>query len=369
MSLLFGVLPSIPASICIISMSTLGNDLKLLQAVFNRSFDAVMAALQAGASVNGSPEEHWPPIAAATMANEVSMVEYFLRRGADPNRPVKIEPPCPRWHAAVAVPGERDLHIAVGNGYNEIVRLLLKGSRADPKGTDNRGGPPLMASCENLNVSVEVVPLLLEAGADPAFASENGVLALHMVALHRNVEIINMLYSKAPATLNVCTSNGVTPLFLSCIEGHEGIVSKLLSLGAVQPMPLDANDKCLISVAVEKGFVGVVRVLINQEGIRAVGGGVALRYALCIAICYHQARILPLFLAAVDGKNGRSQWMNINLEGNHLLLFAAGSCNPVGVSISSRLVRTRRHVTRAVPLKVPSVWTLNGMGLGQEGRR
>ncbi|CAM9177887.1 unnamed protein product, partial [Laminaria digitata] len=67
------------------------------------------------------------------------------------------------------------LHIAARNRDVEMVRLLLKRSRADPNVIDNKGYTPLMATCISMHVgtcrstriSVEVVRLLLEAGADP----------------------------------------------------------------------------------------------------------------------------------------------------------------------------------------------------------
>ncbi|CAM9527446.1 unnamed protein product, partial [Laminaria digitata] len=91
-----------------------------------------------------------------------------------------------------------------------------------------------MATCICRRAYVEVVRLLLEAGADPALAEEaTGWIPLHGAALRGHADLIDMLYSRAPATLiNHCTSNGQTPLFLACVYGHESMASKLLSLGA-----------------------------------------------------------------------------------------------------------------------------------------
>lgn len=91
-------------------MSSVGND-KLLQAVFEGNFDAVVAAIEAGARVCGPPEEHCTPIAAATIAHHVAMVEFFLRQGADPDRPLTVNRPIPESGMGSAFAVERALHI------------------------------------------------------------------------------------------------------------------------------------------------------------------------------------------------------------------------------------------------------------------
>ncbi|CAN0445135.1 unnamed protein product, partial [Laminaria digitata] len=59
--------------------------------------------------------------------------------------------------------------------------------------------------------TVEIVRLLLEAGADPALAEEGGFL----VALKGHIDLVDMLYTAAPATLNRCTPDGMTPLYVT----------------------------------------------------------------------------------------------------------------------------------------------------------
>ncbi|CAM9602212.1 unnamed protein product, partial [Laminaria digitata] len=139
-----------------------------------------------------------------------------------------------------------------------------------------------------------------------------------------------MLYSRAPATLNRCTAEGRTPLYWACLRDHESMVSKLLSLGAMQSIPPDRS--CPLAAAVNEGFVDVVKVLINEGGIRAVGGEMPLAEALRTAVVFHRARILRLLLTA-DGDEGLSEWANTYLKGNHLLHAGASWCCPAEVSI------------------------------------
>ncbi|CAM9172060.1 unnamed protein product [Laminaria digitata] len=307
----------------IMDMLPAGKDKQFVQAVCDRNFDFVKTALETGANVNGSPEQSLPPIAAATMLGNVGMVDFLLGQGANPDKPVCID-------GFSCIPGERTLHMAARGGKVEIVRLLLNRSRADPNATDNAGRTPLMSTCSTVLIFVEVVRLLLEAGADPTLAAKDGQIPLHMVAVNGHTNLFDMLYTPAPATLNCCGANGQTPLFWACGKGHESIVSKLLSLGAMQP--LDGHAMCPLQAAIAADFVGVVRVLLNEGGIRAVGGSMPLGRALFLAVTQRRARILRVLLTA-DGEEERSDWANIIVGDRPLLHSCASYCYPAGLSV------------------------------------
>ncbi|CAM9449823.1 unnamed protein product [Laminaria digitata] len=338
-------------------MSYIRNDIVLSAAKIG-NVSVVEVALRGGAHVDGSPEQPCAPIVAATMASHTRMVNCLLAHGADPDRPVTMAQPfrSPDCYNTFIYPGERALHIAANRGNVEIVRLLLKRSRADPNAINNDGGTPLMANCRSPRVCVEVVELLLEAGADPAVRDKRGITALHSVAYSGRIDLVVMLHARAPATLNHCASEGGTPLYSACYRGHESLVSKLLSLGAMQPLPLHEGS-CPLATAVSENFVGVVRVLMNEGGIRAVGGEMALANALVMAIRFRRATILRLLLT-VDGEEGRSEWANTYAKGNHLLHLGAGYCSSaaVGILLEAGADETARNSEGRIPL--------DGIGLG-----
>ncbi|CAN0519964.1 unnamed protein product, partial [Scytosiphon promiscuus] len=161
---------------------------------------------------------------------------------------------------------------------------------------------------------------------DPALAAEEGHIPLHSVARNGHIDLVDMLYSRAPATLNCCASNGQTPLFWACGKGHESMVFKLLALGAMQRAPLDVNDfgMCPLLAAIDKDLMGVVQVLINKGGIRAIGGETRLLHALRMAVSYRQPRTLRLLLAA-GGEKTRSGWVTY-FKGKRLLHYSTGYC-------------------------------------------
>ncbi|CAM9953176.1 unnamed protein product [Laminaria digitata] len=309
------------------------NDEQLFWGVFRGDFDGVKAALEAGANVDGPPELASTSIVSATIADNAGMVEFLLEQGADPDRPVTQEVKYPKSKIDTTILGERALHIAARTGNVEIVRVLLARDRADSNAIDSRGYTVLMATCESAHVCAEVMWLLLEAGADPTLAAEDGFIPLHIAALKEDMDLLDMLCSRAPATLNRrTTADGATPLFMACGKGNERMVSKLLSLGAMQPMTPRASDTCPLMVAVIKGFVGVVRVLINEGGVRAVGGEIAFAEALQRAVEARPLGMLRLMLG-VDGEERRSEWANTYHKGTHLLHVGADRCHPAVVSI------------------------------------
>ncbi|CAM9600268.1 unnamed protein product, partial [Laminaria digitata] len=158
-------------------MLCVGHDEALLRAVLDRKPDEIKAAVLAGARVNASPEARCPPAVAATMIDHVGMLQYLLEHGADPDRPVTGDWTWPRFNI-VARLGERPLHIASIGQNVDMFRLLLNRGRADPNVTDNIGRTPLMVSCLNPFVKIVVARLLLDAGADPTLAEEQGVISL-----------------------------------------------------------------------------------------------------------------------------------------------------------------------------------------------
>lgn len=162
--------------------------------------------------MNGHPDQPYAPILVAIIDKRPGVVNYLLEHGADPNRPVTVDERLPSGVIGTPMLGARALHIAIMVENVEIIRLLLKGSRADVDATDNESTTPLMRACSRKCISVEVVRLLLEAGADPALANAEGMIPLHIAAEFGIPDVIDLLHSVAPVTLNRCSPDGITPL-------------------------------------------------------------------------------------------------------------------------------------------------------------
>lgn len=109
------------------------------------------------------------------------------------------------------------------------------------------------------------------------------------------------------------------------------MVSTFLSLEAMQQGPSQNTLLCPLAEAVGKGFVGVVRVLLNEGGIEAIGGKAVLISSLAVAIADRQASILRLLLTA-NGVKGRSELANSYHDRRYLLHYGADYCYPAAVS-------------------------------------
>jgi ankyrin repeat protein len=94
-----------------------------------------------------------------------------------------------------------------------------------------------------------VVKLLLELGATSAQADMNHISALHYVVAKNNHEILDMLLANdRPVALSVINwmstpkwaNQGDSPLTTAIELGYQGMVSKLLSIGAKPEISFDS---------------------------------------------------------------------------------------------------------------------------------
>lgn len=167
---------------------------------------AVEAALELGANANGHRDQPCAPIVVAFIDNHVGIANILVEQEADPYKPVTVESPPPIGAKGKRSLGTRALHIETSIGNVEVIRLPLKPSCADPKATNNKRRTPLVLMCSFECVNVQVVSLLLEAGADQALADDEGYINWHMVAVYGNTHLVDILHLKAPTSINPCVS-------------------------------------------------------------------------------------------------------------------------------------------------------------------
>ncbi|CBN77520.1 similar to ankyrin 2,3/unc44 [Ectocarpus siliculosus] len=134
----------------------------------------------------------------------------------------------------------------------------------------------MMIACRRLG-SVMSTPTLLEilhallAGADPALEDEDGGLAIHFAAARCDTQVVQLLLSKAPSTLNHATHFGWTPLAAAADGGRESTMCLLLSAGASDSLVRATKGVTAFHGAVRSGKIRSVRFLL-ENGLDAVGG-------------------------------------------------------------------------------------------------
>lgn len=115
----------------------------------------------------------------AALHGQLAFVRFLLDRRAEVNKT--------GWTA---------LHFAAANGHVEIIRLLLE-RHAYIDAESPNGTTPLMMAARQAQSSA--VTLLLEEGADPTPCNQSGFDAAQYARANGNVELANMLRSRAEA--------------------------------------------------------------------------------------------------------------------------------------------------------------------------
>ncbi len=124
--------------------------------------------------------------------------------------------------------GWAPLHGAARDGRVEIVRMLIDAG-ANVNVQTNYGKTPLHWAA--WNGRVEVVRMLIGAGADVNLKDNDGWTPLHVAAGYGRVEIARMLID-AKADLNVQDNSEQTPLHRAADNGRVDIARMLIAAGA-----------------------------------------------------------------------------------------------------------------------------------------
>lgn len=156
------------------------------------------------------------------------------------------------------------LLIAADGGYTDIVEWLLHHGGANIEAQSIYGWTSLFLSCRK--GYVEVVSSLLNRGADINRADNEGCSPLMMAVREGRVRIVEILLSRPDIAINARDSKNRTALFIASYWGREEVVRLLLGAGA-DFRPTGDDGSTPLSKAAELGRVGVVNILLCQEGI------------------------------------------------------------------------------------------------------
>ena len=169
--------------------------------------------------------------------NNVADLERLLQKPLDPN-------------------GE-GLVLAVKEGHLEVVRLLLEAG-ADKDAANTDGSTALFFAAQNGHL--EVVRLLLEAGADKDAADTDGWTALHIAAQEGHLEVVRLLLEAGIDTDAAEDTDGWTALLLASWKGHLEVARLLLEAGADKDAA-DTYGQTALRVAIYQRHLEVLRLL------------------------------------------------------------------------------------------------------------
>lgn len=183
----------------------------LVRAAEQGARDEVIGLLSGGSSPNESDDDGWSALHAASFRGHADVVRELLTAGAE------IE--------AGGVDGFTPLLNASGPCENPDVIALLLSAGADPNFTDNRyGWTPLSRAVEYCRP--ETVRLLIEAGADGRAINDSDYTLLMTAAEEGCVEVIGLLLEAGANPEATC--EGTTATGMAQERGFDEFV-KLLS--------------------------------------------------------------------------------------------------------------------------------------------
>ena len=156
---------------------------------------------------------------------------------------------------------------AAENGHLELVRLLIEAG-ADKDAVAERNRTALhFASCGGCP---EIVRELLTVGADKNAVASHNATALHMASYNGHLEVGQELL-QARADTHVASLGGNTALHLASLEGHVKVAESLLTAGADRHAVTWLNGNLngnfhgatALCFAAFRGYLEVVRLLLE----------------------------------------------------------------------------------------------------------
>nr|WP_309696492.1 ankyrin repeat domain-containing protein [Armatimonas sp.] len=154
----------------------------------------------------------------AASRGDIESVRFLLQKGANPNTP--------------DADGSTVLGRAIEEDHLDVVRLLIaKGAKvnAAPQGGEMKGIPPLVFAA--LGRNVQIVELLIRAGADVKATDPLGNTALHWACNTGNVALARLLLAKG-SPVDSRDAMGMTPLMGAVGAGKPELVKLLIAKGA-----------------------------------------------------------------------------------------------------------------------------------------
>lgn len=230
-------------------------------------------------AINGS---NYSALHCAASEGHVEVVRLLLDHGADKE---------------VTADGWRPLHVACSKEHTAVVALLLsRGASVDAVMQDGITALHFVA----LQCSVELAGLLLDAGAGvQTGAGETRMTSLHLAAVRGDVAMCQFLVGRG-AEVTAETAAKITPFFTAAERGHLEAAKYFASVDSEWK-----TRKSPIHVVAANGFTEVLTFLL-AEGVDVETEDEFGLTALCVAAVRDQVEIVKKLLAAGANVNKKA---------------------------------------------------------------
>ncbi|KAK4166975.1 ankyrin repeat-containing domain protein [Cladorrhinum sp. PSN259] len=210
----------------------------LTAAIYYGSYHLVEDLRRAGASleeewigVSGSPEL-LSPLSAAVDQENVELVMYLIKAGANINKP-----------AEGVFGGRTALQQAAENGHLKLVDILLD-ANADVNATPSSMYGATALQCAAIGGYLEIAQKLLHAGADvnAEGCEEDGRTALEGAAEHGRLEMVHLLLTSGAGITGFYNAQYIQALEFARENGHNAVAKLLESARLSQTKRQDGKD-------------------------------------------------------------------------------------------------------------------------------
>jgi ankyrin repeat protein len=152
---------------------------------------------------------------------------------------------------------------AVLGGDSRIVRLLLDRDADVNAKAENGWSAVMIAAAKGY---VNVLDMLLDAGADPTLADVYSWTPLMRAGFEKRASIVRRLLEDDRVDINRRGENGITALHLVTAQGHVEIVRLLMEHGA-DPLIKDNFDRTALLIALQSQQADLLDVLNKKRSL------------------------------------------------------------------------------------------------------
>jgi ankyrin repeat protein len=156
--------------------------------------------------------------------------------------------------------GQTPLMWAANKGQTDVMAYLLGRPGVDLDTEADNGDRAIDVAC--LSGHLEVLKLLLTAGAKYDPQASNELEAFLSAALAGHLEVVKYLVEEAGADANRAGPGGCTPLICAADKGHTDVVAYLLGRPGIDINAKADHGKAALDLACGSGRLDVVKLLV-----------------------------------------------------------------------------------------------------------